>query len=107
MAKHKLLTKEIEKKLPPLYTNDGKDPKGVRVIVKFFNPCGAGTWYGTEYDPENRLFFGWAKITDGELGYFSLDELETLSLPFGLSIERDLYWNDQTSLQDVMDGKVS
>lgn len=107
MAKHKLLTKEIEKKLPALYSQDGKDPSKVRVIVKFFNPCGAGTWYATEYDPEQRLFFGYAKITDGELGTFSLDELASFRGRFGLPIERDLYWDDKTTLQQVMDGKVT
>lgn len=107
MAKHKLLTKEIEKKLPPLYSQDGKNPKKVRVIVKFFNPMGAGTWYATEFDPTERLFFGWAKISDGELGTFSLDDLESVKLPLGLTIERDLYWDDKTTLHDVMEGKVS
>ena len=29
------------------------------VICKFFDPCGSGTWYATEYDPEPRLFFGY------------------------------------------------
>ena len=39
----KLITKAIEKKLAkfPLYSTDGKENK--EVIVKFFNPCGAGT----------------------------------------------------------------
>lgn len=107
MAKHKLLTKDIEKKLPALRSQDGKDPKDVRVIVKFFNPYGAGTWYATEFDPADRLFFGYAKITDGELGYFSLDELASVRGPFGLGIERDLYWDDKTTLQAVLDGRAS
>lgn len=107
MAKHKLLTKDIEKKLPALRSQDGKAPAQVRVVVKFFNPYGAGTWYATEYDPKERLFFGYARISDGELGYFSLDELESVRVPpFGLGIERDLYWDDKTTLQDVLDGKA-
>lgn len=103
----KLLTKEILKKLPPLRATADKDPKDVRVIAKFFNPTGAGTWYATEYDPEGRIFFGFAKITDGELGYFSLDQLEEVRLPYGLKIERDLYWDDKTTLAEVMEGKKS
>ena len=41
----KLITKAIEKKLlnTPLYSTDGNTVKDV--LVKFFNPCGAGTWY--------------------------------------------------------------
>jgi hypothetical protein len=102
----KLLTKAIEKKLPALYSQDGKDPRKVRVIVKFFNPCGAGTWYATEFDPVEKVFFGYAKISDGELGTFTLDDLSSVKLPFGLTIERDLHWNDKTTLHDVMEGKV-
>lgn len=266
MAKHKLLTKDIEKKLPALRSQDGKSPAQVRVVAKFFNPCGAGTWYATEAcailsdgrevslaeadqivrgvrngnrkgaevlpggsrednlrsaqevpEPSHRqnqeqgllgyprgeeselerrsdavqgvhvrsqagtppggqerlreegesrdgedsrssspqgrdgpsqergqvrrlsqqpgsddqgpaptpsrqpatqreepptiqdvIFFGYAKITDGELGYFSLDELASIKAPpFGLGIERDLYWDDKTTLQDVIDGKAT
>jgi hypothetical protein len=36
-----------------------------------------------------------------ELGYFSLDELESVRGPFGLKIERDLYWKPKT-LREVM-----
>jgi hypothetical protein len=73
------------------------------VPVKFFNPVGAGTWYATEFSPEDRLFFGYCHITDGELGYFSLDELESIRLPFGLRVERDVHWDGETTLKDVMD----
>lgn len=86
----KLLTKALEKQLPPLYTTqDNTDPVG---IVKYFMPMSGYTWYATEYDPVNRIFFG---LVDGhylEWGYFSLDELETVRNPFGMPIERDKYW---------------
>ena len=90
----KLLTKEITKKLPKLYSQeDIKDPV---VQVKFFDPCGSFTWYATEFDGEDT-FFG--KVVshmcpEGELGYFSLSELKSIKTkPFGLGIERDLYFN--------------
>lgn len=100
----KLLTKAIEKKLPALYTNEKKKADQVPVIVKFFNPTGAGTWYATEYSPEDRVFFGFAEIFpgEGELGYFSLDELSEFKGRFGLGIERDLHWNSTTTLADVL-----
>jgi len=107
MKSNRLLTNEIRAKLPPLYSQDGKDPSKVQIVVKFFNPTGAGTWYATEFDPDEGLFFGYAKITDGELGYFSLEELKNFRGRFGLGIERDLYWNSETTLADVMSGKVS
>jgi hypothetical protein len=102
----KLLTREIEKKLPPLRSTDGRDPKDVPVLAKFFNPCGRGSWFPVEYDPTERLFFGFAEITDGELGYFSLDELERFRGPLGLEIERDLWWDPDTKLADVIAGRV-
>jgi hypothetical protein len=101
----KLLTPEIQAALPAPYSQESKAASEVTVPVKFFNPCGAATWYATEYDPEARVFFGYALLFpgEGELGYFSLDELEAVRLPFGLKIERDLHWDTETTLQAVMD----
>ena len=90
----KLITKEIEKKLlaNPLYSTDGNMVKGV--LVKFFNPCGAGTWYvfEAEKNGDDWEFFGLVDLYDKELGYFTLSELQSIHLPFGLSIERDMYF---------------
>lgn len=102
----KLLTKAILKKLPALYSNEDKPAAEVTIPLKFFGG-GACTWYVTEYDPESRTFFGFVTLGDpqgAELGSFSLDELEGLRFPpFGLPIERDLYWDTKTTLKTVMD----
>ena len=87
----KLLTKEIEAKLPPLYSQDGKGDEAL-ALVKFFTPDSSWTWYATEYDPQERVFFGLVDGLEKELGYFSLDELESIKGPLGLSIERDIYF---------------
>lgn len=50
------------------------------------------TWYASEYDPVERLCFGVVLGHERELGYFSIDELEAIRGPGGLTIERDLYW---------------
>lgn len=85
----KLLTQEIRRQLPPLYSGEkNKDPV---VQVKYFTPWTNWTWYATEYDG-NDIFFG---VVDGlfvEWGYFSLNELEGIRGPCGLRIERDLYF---------------
>jgi hypothetical protein len=60
--------------------------------VKFFTPTSNWTWWATEYDPEQKLFFGLVEGFERELGYFSLDELHEAKGPLGLGIERDLYW---------------
>ena len=91
----KLLTKSLEKALPALYSQDGKGDEAI-VHVKFFSPGGAATWFATEYDPESRIFFGYADLFGqgpaggAELGNFSLDEMESVRLPMGLKIERDI-----------------
>lgn len=87
----KLLTKTIEKSLPALYSQDGKGDEAL-ARVKFFCPWGGWTWYVTEYNPTDRLFFGLVVGHETELGYFSLDELEAVRGPAGLRIERDIHW---------------
>jgi len=86
----KLFTKAILDSLPPLYSQEKVEDPIAR--VKFFNPCGIGTWYLTEYDPEEKLGFGLCCLQEEELGYVSIEELEQVRLPFGLKIERDMHW---------------
>lgn len=88
----KMLTKELEKQLPPLYTNETLPSEDQIAIVKFFDPCSNWTWYATEYDPQDRLFFGWVVGLEKEWGYFSLDELEQTKNRVGLHLKRDLYF---------------
>lgn len=103
-----LITKEIEKKFEahPLYSTDGQPVK--EVLAKFFNPCGAGTWYVFEAEKQDDgdwLFFGYVELLDGELGYFTLSQLEHVRLPFGMGIERDRYATNL--VYDVETGKVT
>jgi hypothetical protein len=102
MKKQKLLTKEILNKVPTLYANDGKDPKEVPVIAKFFTPWSNFTWYMTEYDPESGDAFGYVKSDFPEMGYFNMKELDSIEGPFGLYIERDIHFKNKT-LADVME----
>lgn len=81
-AKQALLTQEIRSKIPQLYAQDGvKDPI---VYARFFNAYGAGTWLATEFDGQDH-FFGWVEIHPGmgELGYFSLRELQSIPARMG------------------------
>lgn len=110
----KLLTKEIERKLPPLYANEECAADEVKVIAKFFLPSGRWTWYATEFDGDDT-FFGFVVSGFGsdcdELGYFSLSELAALRAPLRLGnteipgavkVERDRYFGDHT-LAEVME----
>lgn len=68
-------------------------------VVRFFNPLGAATWLATELD-EDGILFGLADLGFGcpELGSFALEELETIQLPFGLGIERDILFEGRFPL---------
>ena len=93
----KLLTEELKKKIPALYSQEHeKDPM---VICKFFDPTGSWTWYATEgEETENGdfLFFGYVIGFEAELGYFTLSQLQTAKRGLtglqALPIERDLYF---------------
>ena len=92
MARQKMLTEAILKKVPALYSQDGKGMDAI-AYAKFFNPCGSQSWFMSEYDPETGLAFGYVTGTPfPELGYFSLDELAEIRLPMGLYIERDIHF---------------
>lgn len=100
-----LMTKELEKKVEkyPIGSQDGKGMEA-EVIVKYFNPCGAGTWLITEGEKQANgdwLLFGYCHIFEWEWGYVTLSELESVTLPFGLKIERELYSSGGT-VQDYM-----
>lgn len=115
----KLLTKEIAKRFPAIYATDGAAPEKKMVVVKFFDPQGAGTWYAFEadalIDAENERwmplaeavktrtpysdvkFFGYTTgLGCNELGYFLLSQLESFRGGYRLGIERDLHYTPQS-----------
>lgn len=82
-----LLTDEDLKKIPSLYATENEtDPVA---HVKFFTPDGSWSWYVLEYDSDEKLCFGYVDWFEGELGYFSLEELASVRGGLGLSLERD------------------
>lgn len=90
----KLITEDF-KSLMVKYPFGSQDVSDPLVLAKFFNPCGAQTWLITEYEPESNCAFGYVMGMDcDELGYISMDELQTVKLCVpGMTIERDLYFN--------------
>lgn len=69
-------------------------------VVKLFSPMGAATWLASELDADGDTLFGLADLGFGcpELGSFSLAEIASVRLPFGLPIERDLHFSSVHSL---------
>lgn len=64
-----------------------------------FDPVGQATWLATEIDTDDILF-GLADLGFGspELGSFSLEEMQSVRLPFGLGIERDIFFEGRYPL---------
>ena len=100
----KLMTKEILKRIPPLYSTEDVDAKDKIIHVKIFTPWHKWTWYAVEYDPTDKQFFGYVKGDYDEWGYFSLKELEEIEGPMGLKIERDRYFPRQ-KMSVILNGK--
>jgi Protein of unknown function (DUF2958) len=92
MKRPVLLTQKDRKSFPSIYSREADEDPIVR--VKFFTPDANATWFALEFDGVDE-FFGWACLGDvemGELGYFSLSELQEIRGPMGLPVERDMYF---------------
>ena len=97
----KMITAEVERLFDryPLYSQDGKGDKA-KVLMKVFNPYGAGTWYVLEAGPKDedgdRELYGFVTgLGEDEYGYFMLSDLTETRVPvFGhrLPLERDRYF---------------
>lgn len=84
-----IIPQTILSDIPDLYETEGKlDPI---CHVKLFTPDSSWSWYIMELSKENmNTCYGYVVGLESELGYFSLEELESLHGPLGLKIERDL-----------------
>ena len=86
-----LFPREIRDLLPRLRQQENSDDP--IVYAKFFFPAAQWTWFVTEGEPQGDdfLFFGYVIGFEGEWGYFTLRELESVNIS-GIVIERDLYF---------------
>ena len=95
-----LMPSEIANIIPKLYETENTDPI---VYVKLFTPDANWSWFITELSIDKDICFGLVIspfIKDGEMGYFSLNELKTVRGKLGLPVERDL-WFKPTKLSDI------
>lgn len=100
-----LLTKALKAKLVANRKKLSQDPEAkLKPVVKFFTPWANCTWLITEITNDN-LLFGLCDLGLGfpELGYVSLDELESVRSPLGLKIERDLHFEAKMTLSEYTD----
>lgn len=85
---NKIIPHELLYSIPDLYeTEESPDPI---CHVKLFLLGTNWTWYVTELSKhDHNLCFGYVIGLESELGYFSLEELESLQSSLGLAVERD------------------
>ena len=83
-----LIPSELLNKLPNLYyTENIKDPI---CHIKLFTPDSNWTFYILEFSKEDKdTLFTYTVGHEAELGYQSLEELNSIRGPFGLKIELD------------------
>jgi len=97
-----LITKELKEafKKRPLYSTEDTPLLEKEIVVKYFNPYGVGTWLiteGQEQEDGDYLLFGLCYLTEWELGYITLKQLEEIRDNKQLmSVERDLYLTEKT-----------
>lgn len=98
----KLLTKTIEAKL---ISNGQIRDQDHAPVVKFFDPCGAGTWLISELDADGDTMFGLCDLGFGcpELGSVSLSEMKATKTRFGLGIERDRHFRTTRPMSEFAD----
>lgn len=74
----------------------------LKPVVKLFSPTGGATWLITEMEEDGDTLFGLCDLGLGmpELGRVSLTELKAIKGPFGLGIERDMYFEADRTIEE-------
>ena len=80
-------------KIPKLYETESITAKDKLIYEHFF--ILSSDWYIAEYDPKNKLMFGFAILNNdyqnAEWGYIDFNELNELNV-YGFQVERDMEW---------------
>jgi len=96
-----LLTAADKAKL--LKQGEIQSSKKNKPVVKLFTPWGRATWLISEIDPlDETMLFGLCDLGMGEpeLGWVSLEEIQSVKGPFGLKIERDRSFTPNKTLSE-------
>jgi len=85
----KLIPLTLLSDIPDLYeTEESTSPI---CHIKLFTPDSSFTWYIIEFSKADaNTCYGYVQGLESELGYFTLEELESVHGSLGLAIERDL-----------------
>jgi len=108
-----LLTKSDLKKLQmqdPYFSKGSQKEipsSELKVLAKFFTPDAGWTWYACSASKDEETgdiqFFGLVDGIEIELGYFWLSQLKEARGPYGLPVERDLHWSNNSKKEITLD----
>lgn len=82
-----LIPDELLSSIPKLY--DTEDQTNPTCWIKLFSPDSNWTWFIIEYSADTNTAYGYVQGLESELGYFDLNELESIRGPLNLTIELD------------------
>ena len=88
----KIITKEILQAFAKQGYTGNKSASDIKIVMKLFNPTGAGTWYLYEKEDDD-IYWGFVNLGDpdcAECGTVSMQELMAFKGMFELGIERDM-----------------
>lgn len=101
----KLIPQTLLSDIPDLYETEGiLNPI---CHVKLFTPDSNFTWFIIEFSKADaKTCYGYVQGLDSELGYFTLEELESIHGPIGLTIERDMLF-EATSFTKIKEDEYA
>ena len=99
----RLIPQTLLSDIPDLYETEGKiNPL---CHIKLFTPDSNWTWYIIELSKADiNTCYGYVQGLERELGYFTLEELESVHGSLGLAIERDMLF-EPTLLSEIRKGE--
>ena len=71
---------EVLAQMPALYSTEKEEEEEHLFRMRFYHPLAQWSWYAVEYDPEDKVFFGWMDGEFQEWGYFHLLEMAFLDV---------------------------
>jgi len=84
-------------RIPRLYATRKVKAADTVIHTHFF--LGGSDWYVAEYDPHQRLFYGYTilnnDLQNAEWGYISYDELRAIRIRNAFEVDHDLHWEPQ------------
>ncbi len=97
-----IITKEFIERFTDYPIRSQESAKDPLVIVKLFDIAGSASWYLIEFDPNEKIAFGYVTgLEFDEWGDVYIPELEAISL-FGIPrIERDIHFV-RKSISEIM-----